>query len=149
MTMRELAQLQWLRGEAEELERELRRLEAGAAAPASPSLSGTRTRSSRRDRMADYAQMQEALRERLEDRRCRAVEESIRLEAFIASVPDSLTRRILHLHFVRGFSWGRTARELGGGNTAQGVRMRVYRLLHAPSKRPDPLGGSGKKVRKK
>ena len=37
MTMRELAQLQWLRGEAEELERELRRLEAGAAAPAAES----------------------------------------------------------------------------------------------------------------
>ena len=143
MTMRELAQLQWLRGEAEELERELSRLSADAASPASPSAAGSRARGRRRDRMAEYAGLQETLRERMEDRRRRAVEEHIRLEAYIAAVPDSLTRRILFLHFARGYSWGRTARELGGGNTAQGVRMRVYRLLHGPQ------GGVKNKAHKK
>ena len=132
MTMRELSQLQYLRGEAEEIAEELRRLNADAAAPASPSTSGTRTRSSRRDRMASMAGMQETLRERLEDRRRRVLAEQIRLEDYIAAVPDSLTRRILHLHYARGYSWGRTARTIGGGNTAEGVRMRVYRLTHAP-----------------
>ena len=143
MTMRELAQLQWLRGEAEEIEQELRQLTADAAAPASPSMSGTRTRSSRRDRMASLAGMQETLRERLEDRRRRVLAEQIRLEDYIAAVPDSLTRRILHLHYARGYSWGRTARTIGGGNTAEGVRMRVYRLTHTPQ------GGCQKRSREK
>lgn len=65
------------------------------------------------------------------DKQVRYIREWAKLEQYIAAIPDSLTRQILTLRFVDGESWGRIAFEMGGNNTAESVRTRVYRCLKA------------------
>ena len=59
----------------------------------------------------------------------RSMVEYNRLNRYIANVPDSLTRQIMALRFVNGMSWNQVAMRVGGGNTADGVRMLVNRYL--------------------
>lgn len=53
-----------------------------------------------------------------------------RLERYIASVPDSLTRQIMTLRFVDGKSWAAVAMTIGGGNTEDGVKKICYRYVN-------------------
>ena len=53
-----------------------------------------------------------------------------RLERYIADIPDSLTRQIFALRFINGMSWVQIAFRVGGGNTSEGVRKRVYRHIN-------------------
>ena len=57
-----------------------------------------------------------------------------RLERYIADIPDSLTRQIFALRFINGLSWVHIALDVGGGNTEEGVRKRVYRYLEQEKK---------------
>lgn len=52
-----------------------------------------------------------------------------RLERYISDIPDSITRQVFHLRFVSGLPWAQIALSIGGGNTEEGVRKRVYRYL--------------------
>ena len=54
-----------------------------------------------------------------------------RLERYIASVPDSLTRQIMALRFINGLSWWQVAYSIGGNNTGDSVRMNVKRYLQS------------------
>lgn len=137
MTMRELAEYRWLRREIHELEHRLAVLETSTLSPAAPKLSGS-SRSRGGDRMAEYVIRSDDLRRILRQRRKQAETELLRLESFIASVPDSLDRQILTRRFVEGYSWTRTAHAMGGGNTPEGVRSRAYRCLRMMQ---DPPGG--------
>ena len=56
-----------------------------------------------------------------------------RLERYISSIPDSLTRQIFTYRFVNGLNWHQTAMHVGGGNTDESVRKRVYRYLQSTS----------------
>ena len=55
--------------------------------------------------------------------------ELARLEIYIESIPDSLTRQIFTLRFVEGCTWQRVANKVGGDNTADGVRKIATRYL--------------------
>ncbi len=52
-----------------------------------------------------------------------------KVESFIESIDDSLTRRVFRFRFINGFSWVRTALKIGGDNTAASVKMICYRYL--------------------
>ena len=58
-----------------------------------------------------------------------AVAEYNRLMRYIASIDDSLTRQIISLRYVNGFNWTQVAMHIGGGNTADSVRMVHNRFL--------------------
>ena len=62
------------------------------------------------------------LRDRLE-RRMNDLQD-LRAEIFgwVESIDDSLLRQVIILRHVNGLSWRQVAREVGGGNTADGVR---------------------------
>lgn len=62
------------------------------------------------------------------------VHEQSRLERYISSIPDSRTRLIMSFRFVDGFSWGKVAYKVGGGNTASGVKMICYRYIKSEKK---------------
>jgi len=51
------------------------------------------------------------------------------IELFVEGIGDSLTRRIFRFRFINGFSWVRTALEIGGDNTEASVKMICYRYL--------------------
>ena len=55
-----------------------------------------------------------------------------RIERFVSSISDSLTRRIFELRYIKGDycpSWNAVAFAVGGGNTADGVRKIATRYL--------------------
>ena len=55
-----------------------------------------------------------------------------RIERFVWSISDSQTRRIFEIKYIKGDycpSWNAVALAIGGGNTADGVRMRALRYL--------------------
>ena len=66
---------------------------------------------------------------KLADTLVRREQERARLEHYIASIPDSLTRQIFTLRFVEQKNWRLVATKVGGGNTADGVRKLVTRYL--------------------
>lgn len=51
------------------------------------------------------------------------------IEAFINSIQDSHTRRIVRLRVVDCLSWNEVADEIGGGNTEDSVRMAFNRYV--------------------
>ena len=52
-----------------------------------------------------------------------------RLNRYIASVDDSLTRMILTLRFINRLSWKQVAYSVGGNNTENGVKQIITRHL--------------------
>lgn len=52
------------------------------------------------------------------------------VEQYINSVEDSRMRRILTYRYIDGLSWQQVAWKMGGGNTANGIRMAVDRYLN-------------------
>lgn len=55
-----------------------------------------------------------------------------KIELFVAGILDSETRRIFRYRYIDGTvmpSWQWIAFQIGGGNTADGVRKRVNRFL--------------------
>lgn len=69
---------------------------------------------------------------RLHERKveCRKLSEEI--EDFVNSIEDSLTRRIFTYRYISGsrpMGWQRIACEIGGGNTADSVRMHHNRYM--------------------
>lgn len=60
-----------------------------------------------------------------------------KIEDFIYGIENSLTRQIFELRYIKGKSWERIALELGGGNTADGVRMAQVRYFERIKKKGD------------
>lgn len=66
-------------------------------------------------------------KERLKNELIRREEERMKLEQYICSIPDSLTRQIFRLRFIEGKRWNEIADAVGGKNTEDSVRKAVTR----------------------
>ena len=62
-------------------------------------------------------------KERLQRRLGDLMDLVVEINEFVEDIDDSLLRQIIVLRHVNGLSWRQVAREIGGGNTADGVRM--------------------------
>ena len=51
------------------------------------------------------------------------------IELFIASVDDSLMRRIINLRFIEKMPWNKVADRIGGANTEDSVRKSFERFM--------------------
>lgn len=69
------------------------------------------------------------LTDSIREKKERCIEEKMRLEEYIDSIPDSLTRMVFTLRFVEGKNWVQVAHRIGGGNTASGVKKICYRFI--------------------
>ncbi len=127
MTIQELSQLYHLNREIEQEKHRLQELEAAATNTAVkisglPHVKGMSGKTAIAAQIADCKAVIEAKVQL-------SVVEYNRLNRYIANVQDSLTRQIMALRFVNGMSWNQVAMSIGGGNTADGVRMLISRYL--------------------
>lgn len=123
MTLKELSQLHWLKREMMMDIRRLVEIETVYGGIAGEDNAGIA------DKTATTAVMIAELKETIVQKQLRVMSERIRLEQYIANVDDSFVRQVLTLRFVDGYSWKKVAMEVGGGNTADNVRMSCKRYL--------------------
>lgn len=135
MTLRELSQLYYLRREIAADKARLERLEHEAGAPSSPHLTGM-PHSTYPDSKVERIAVEIAdLRSLIEEKQLRCVRERVRLERWIGSIPDSLTRQVFQYRFADCLSWAQVAFRVGGGNTVGSVKMICYRYLRETDKK--------------
>ncbi len=60
----------------------------------------------------------------------RKTEQSIKINKYILEINDAELRNIMFLRFIQCKTWIEIGIRLGGGNTADGVRMRCKRYLN-------------------
>lgn len=128
MTIKELSQLYHLNQEIKQEKYRLQELEAAATSTAAkisglPHVKGMSGKTAIAAQIADCKAVIEAKVQL-------SVVEYNRLNRYIASVQDSLTRQIMALRFVNGMSWNQVAMRVGGGNTEGSVKMVCYRYLN-------------------
>lgn len=137
MTIKDLSQLYWLTREIEKDSGRLEELYEKATGTAS-AIGGVTKAPGFTDKVGRYAVEIAELRSVLEARRDRCEAEKVNLERYIDAIPDSLTRQIFHFRFVDGQSWELVAQSVGGGNTKNGVKKRVFRYLEKSSPNVTP-----------
>lgn len=127
MTKKELSQLWYLNREIEHEQERIAQLRT-AATDTSAKISGLPGGGGISDKTAIAALIadSEAI---IHAKMQLCIVEYNRLNRYIASVEDSLTRQILTLRYVEGLSWTAVAMHVGGGNTADSIRMVHNRFL--------------------
>lgn len=134
MTLKELSQLHYLNREIERDQERLEKLRASASAPGAPNYDGMPKSPSFENRLERYIAEIVDLEAIIRAKITQCLHERARLERYIAEIPDSLTRQIFQLRFINGLTWVQIAFSVGGGNTEEGVRKRVYRYLEQENK---------------
>ena len=131
MTVNELSQLYYLNEEIKKNKRKLQELRSRRGLHSQviddmPHGDGPR-RSKDEDLTAMIIDLEEVIKARL----VLAQKERIRLERYIMTIPDSLTRQIFEDRFVSLMSWGEVAVDIGGdrGCSADRVKKICYRYL--------------------
>lgn len=134
MTLKELSQLYYLNREIKMDQQRLEELRAKASAPGSPNYDGMPKSPIYENRLEFYNAEIIDLEVIIHAKITQCLHERNRLERYIANIPDSLTRQIFQLRFINGLTWMQVAYSIGGNNTEQGVRKRVYRYLEQENK---------------
>lgn len=134
MTLKELSQLYYLNREIERDQERLEQLRASVSAPGASNYDGMPKSPSFENRLERYIAEIVDLEAIIQAKITQCIHERNRLERYIAEIPDSLIRQIFQLRFVNGLTWAQIAFSVGGGNTEEGVRKRVYRYLEQENK---------------
>lgn len=129
MTVKELSQLYYLNREIEADQQRLDELELLVSSPKSPNYDGMPHAPGYSDSLSRMVAEIVDLKALIAAKQIQCIHERNRLERYISSIPDSLTRQIFALRFINGLNWYQTAMHVGGGNTEDSVRQRVYRYL--------------------
>lgn len=140
MTLKELSQLYYLTREIEANEKRLEELTdliGPATAKYSDMPKGPFNTESPTERLAAEITDLKAI---LAARQIQLIHERARLERWIETIPDSLTRQVFQYRFVSGLSWLQVADCIGGGNTDAGVKMICYRYLKADKIKQNTAG---------
>ena len=129
MTLFELSQLYFINQEIIRNENKLRRLRAqrGVHSQTIDDMPhGSGPRSSRDDELtAEILDLETIIRGQL----VQLQRERKRLELYIISIPDSLTRQVFECRFVELMSWREVAEDIGAGYTAESCKKICYRYL--------------------
>lgn len=130
MTLSELSQLYYLKREIELDKQRLSEIRSRLYSPLTPVFSNTPKSHCRsphlleNDTIIAY-ELEQLIRQKID--RCHA--ERLKLEKYIETISDSMTRQIFTLRFASGLSWQAVAMKIGGNNTADSVRMICFRYL--------------------
>lgn len=130
MTLKELSQLYILNREIEIETERLERLKSSAygvgAAKSDGMPHGSEPSRTTEVKAVSISNLEQIIAGKVE----RARQEKERLEQYIASIDDSLTRQIYTLRFAECMSWEQVAVKIGG-NTADSVKKVCYRYLRS------------------
>lgn len=129
MTLKELSQVYYLNREIDQDRERLEELRKKAQSPSGSNLSGTFSGGTAESNVERYTAEITGRENAINEKIIQCEQEKTCLERYIATIPDSLTRQIFTLRFIYCYSWSRIALSVGGGNTEEGVRKRVYRYL--------------------
>lgn len=130
MNVKELSQLYWLNREIELDKHRLQELEDIASNPKAQKLDGMPHMSGYGDALARMVAEIVDLKAIIAAKQQQCIHERNRLERYIDSIPDSLTRQIFALRFINGLTWYQVAAHIGGGNTEDSVKKVCYRYLN-------------------
>lgn len=127
-TKKELSQFHFLKREIEFEQRHLKELETSFDSrrieiTGMPKYNGTV------DSVGNYVTEIDALKHRVACNIERCTHELFKLYEYIDSVEDSQMRLILKLRYIDRLSWKQVAANIGGGNTADCVRLMVDRFI--------------------
>lgn len=130
MTKQELSKLYRLNRKIELLQRELKELETRAYVPSGPNLTGMPSGSNvKQSTVERYAAEIADLRAIIAAKQIECIHERNRLIRWIADVDCWPEQDIFYYRYVSGLSWPQVAAHIGGGNSADSVRIRHDRYL--------------------
>lgn len=129
MTVKELSQLYYLNKEIESYKKRLDELEASISVPHSPSMDAMPRASGSGKALEDSVAEIVDLKALIAAKQIQCIHERNRLERYISSIPDSLTRQIFALRFINGLPWRQVAYSVGGGTTEDSVKKMCYRYM--------------------
>ena len=129
MTIKELSQLYYLNREIERDRERLSILRSKASSMGAPGFDGLPKSGCLGGRLEQCIAEIVDLEVIIQAKITQCLHERNRLERYISDIPDSITRQVFQLRFVNGLPWAQIALSIGGGNTEEGVRKRVYRYL--------------------
>lgn len=132
MTLQDMEKPQELRRRIAQEKRRLKELEldAGGSSPLIAMAFGTRSNVSKVERAAERLIVQQ---ERILALECEYYTALLRLERYIAEIPESRMRIIFTLRLAEGEPWQKIARRVGGDQTADSVKKAYMRFLAAGS----------------
>lgn len=129
MTIKELSQLYYLNREIERDRERLSILRSMASSMGASGFDGIPKSGSLGGRLEQCIAEIVDLEVIIQAKITQCLHERNRLERYISDIPDSITRQVFQLRFVSGLPWAQIALSIGGGNTEEGVRKRVYRYI--------------------
>lgn len=128
MTNKELSKLYHLKREIEVQRKRLFELET-IAQSCSSRITGLPHGKGISDKVGKYAAQIADLRCLLDLNLKKCFFELNRLTKYIQNVNDPLTRQIMTYRYIHGFNWQKTAFSIGGNNTADSLKKKLYRYL--------------------
>ena len=128
MTKEDLENLSALNRELERDMERLRELQAAASGRTS-SISGLPHIGVLQDRIGLYLGIIDERKRIIMDRVLESILEYAKLNELVNSIDDPLIRQAVLRHYAEGLTWRQTATRIGGGNTADGIRLKVDRYL--------------------
>ena len=128
MTKKELSRLYYLRKEIEEQQHRLIELES-AVSSCSSKINGLPNGCGFSDKIGNYVAQIADLKLLLELNLRKCFYELERLNRYVNSIDDSLIRQIIICRFEKCMSWQQIGRKIGGNNTGESLRKRLYRYL--------------------
>ena len=128
MTKKELSQLYYLKKEIKEQQRRLDELETAATA-CTAKITGLPNGRGISDKIGNYAAQIADLKGLLDLNLKKCFYELNRLDRYIQSVNDPLVRQIILYRFENHMSWNQIERAIGGNNSSESLRKKLYRYL--------------------
>lgn len=134
MTKKELSQYYWLKREIEEDEKRLRLMRERAYAPKSQRLTGMPGGGTPDgDRMAEIIAEITDLEAIIAAKRIQCIHECQRIERFIHSIPDSMTRMVFTYRCIECMTWREVAAHMGHMMSEENARQLYSRYLKTAS----------------
>lgn len=127
MTIEELRKFRRLRAAAAYWRKELETL----TYLSSPKMTGLPSAGDLGDQTSDKAIQIAELTQRIRQIEARIRKEMQRVIEWIEQIDDPLIQAIMYARYIKGSSWTAVAMQMGGNNTADGVRMMHNRYLFA------------------